>query len=95
MRIMLFVVLGTRAACLPEAKGACLGKISKGSPQWEKVASEAARTVPGRENGGNCDIKNLSRCDWVVLKCTQSTNCATRASTTVALERYEAGMLFW
>jgi len=28
---------------------------------WDKVASEAARTVPGRENGGNCDIKNLSR----------------------------------
>jgi formamidase len=25
------------------------------------IASEAARTVPGRENGGNCDIKNLSR----------------------------------
>ena len=29
--------------------------------EWDKVASEAARTVPGRENGGNCDIKNLSR----------------------------------
>ena len=28
---------------------------------WDEVASEAARTVPGRENGGNCDIKNLSR----------------------------------
>jgi len=28
---------------------------------WDKIASEAARTVPGRENGGNCDIKNLSR----------------------------------
>ena len=28
---------------------------------WSKVAAEAARTVPGRENGGNCDIKNLSR----------------------------------
>ena len=27
---------------------------------WQ-MASEAARTVPGRENGGNCDIKNLSR----------------------------------
>ena len=25
------------------------------------LAGEAARTVPGRENGGNCDIKNLSR----------------------------------
>mmetsp|Transcript_199 Transcript_199/g.274 ORF Transcript_199/g.274 Transcript_199/m.274 type:complete len:267 (-) Transcript_199:213-1013(-) len=28
---------------------------------WDKIASEGARTVPGRENGGNCDIKNLSR----------------------------------
>ncbi|EKX37494.1 hypothetical protein GUITHDRAFT_97244 [Guillardia theta CCMP2712] len=48
-------------ACLPEPKGALLGGVPKGSPQWEKMASEAARTVPGRENGGNCDIKNLSR----------------------------------
>jgi formamidase len=28
---------------------------------WDKIVAEAARTVPGRENGGNCDIKNLSR----------------------------------
>jgi formamidase len=28
---------------------------------WDEVAIKAARTVPGRENGGNCDIKNLSR----------------------------------
>ena len=47
-------------ACLPQAKGACLGKVGKGA-EWDKIASEAARTVPGRENGGNCDIKNLSR----------------------------------
>ncbi|GAA6057519.1 hypothetical protein JCM3770_000564 [Rhodotorula araucariae] len=26
----------------------------------EKIAKEGARTVPGREHGGNCDIKNLS-----------------------------------
>ena len=26
-----------------------------------KAGQEAARTVPGREHGGNCDIKNLSR----------------------------------
>jgi formamidase len=25
--------------------------------KWDKIAGEAARTVPGRENGGNCDIK--------------------------------------
>jgi acetamidase/formamidase len=54
-------------ACLPEAKGAMLGKLGhfkgkQGTDEtWDKVAGEAARTVPGRENGGNCDIKNLSR----------------------------------
>ena len=60
--------LATRPlACLPEAKGAMLGKLghfldkSGEDEMWDKVASEAARTVPGRENGGNCDIKNLSR----------------------------------
>src|SRR5450755_200382 len=26
-----------------------------------KIAAEGARTVPGREHGGNCDIKDLSR----------------------------------
>lgn len=35
-------------------------QVEKG-PEWDLVAGEAARTVPGRENGGNCDIKNLSR----------------------------------
>lgn len=28
---------------------------------WERVAETAARTIPPRENGGNMDIKNLSR----------------------------------
>lgn len=33
-----------------------------------KVAREGARTIPGRpENGGNCDIKNLSRGSKVYL----------------------------
>jgi len=60
-------VLATRPlACLPNPVGAMLGKVghfkagSKGAG-WDKIANEAARTVPGRENGGNCDIKNLSR----------------------------------
>ena len=35
-------------------------QVEKGT-EWDRVAGEAARTVPGRENGGNCDIKNLSR----------------------------------
>merc|ERR1711871_100901 len=58
-------VLATRPlACLPNPTGAMLGnhghfKGKKGA-SWDKIASEAARTVPGRENGGNCDIKNLS-----------------------------------
>lgn len=60
--------LSTRPlACLPEPTGAMLGKLGhfkthQGSNStWDRIASEAARTVPGRENGGNCDIKNLSR----------------------------------
>ena len=48
-------------ALLPEPKGALLGGLPEGTAAWTKVASEAARTIPGRENGGNCDIKNLSR----------------------------------
>jgi len=60
--------LATRPlACLPEPKGAMLGtlghfKAKLGKDEtWDKIAKEAARTVPGRENGGNCDIKNLTR----------------------------------
>ena len=61
------------AAQPPNPSGACLGKIVPG-PEWDRIASEAARTIPGRENGGNCDIKNLTRgskvpCDAVVLEC--------------------------
>lgn len=41
----------------PLAKNALLGSL-KGN---EQAANEAARTVPPREHGGNCDIKNLSR----------------------------------
>ncbi|CAL5369402.1 unnamed protein product [Camellia sinensis] len=48
-------------ANLPTPKGCLLGKIQEGTTDWEKIANEAARTIPGRENGGNCDIKNLSR----------------------------------
>ena len=33
---------------------------AKGDGQ-DKVAAEGARTVPPREHGGNCDIKDLSR----------------------------------
>jgi len=60
-------IMATRPlACLPNPQGAMLGTLGHftkkmGEAKWDKVAKEAARTVPGRENGGNCDIKNLSR----------------------------------
>ncbi len=54
-------------ALLPLAEGACLGKLKPGTPEFDKAAKEAARTIPGRENGGNCDIKNLSRGSRVYL----------------------------
>lgn len=41
------------------AKTAHMGKL-KGEAR-DKAAAEGARTVPPRENGGNCDIKDLSR----------------------------------
>jgi formamidase len=43
----------------PEPREAVLGKVPKS--HFERVAKEAARTVPPRENGGNQDIKNLSK----------------------------------
>jgi len=44
----------------PEPIGAYVGQPLK--PEvMKKIASEGARTIPGREHGGNCDIKNLSR----------------------------------
>lgn len=54
-------------ANLPLTKGCLLGKIPEGTQEWEKIANEAARTIPGRENGGNCDIKNLSRGSKIYL----------------------------
>lgn len=49
------------AANLPEPVGALLGGLEKGTPKFDKAAKEAARTIPGREHGGNCDIKNLTK----------------------------------
>jgi formamidase len=43
----------------PEPREAVLGKVPKS--HFERVAKEAARTLPPRENGGNQDIKNLSK----------------------------------
>ncbi|CAB3394876.1 formamidase [Kyrpidia spormannii] len=46
-------------ANLPNPQSAVLGSL-KGA-EFDRVAREAARTVPPREHGGNCDIKNLSK----------------------------------
>ncbi|XP_072952238.1 uncharacterized protein [Typha angustifolia] len=54
-------------ANLPTPRNCLLGKIKEGTVDWEMIANEAARTIPGRENGGNCDIKNLSRGSKVYL----------------------------
>lgn len=44
---------------LPNPENAVLGTL-KGA-DFDRVAAEGARTVPPREHGGNCDIKNLSK----------------------------------
>ncbi|ODV95729.1 hypothetical protein PACTADRAFT_74965 [Pachysolen tannophilus NRRL Y-2460] len=50
----------TSVANLPEEINAHAG--SADGELKEKIAKEGARTIPGRpEQGGNCDIKNLSR----------------------------------
>ena len=46
-------------ATLPNPENAVLGTLT--GSDYERVAAEAARTVPPREHGGNCDIKNLSK----------------------------------
>lgn len=43
----------------PEPDGAVLGSLS--GEDFDRVAVEAARTAPPRENGGNQDIKNLTK----------------------------------
>ncbi|KAG2242509.1 hypothetical protein Bca52824_095654 [Brassica carinata] len=52
-------------ANLPIAKGCLLGNMEEGTPEWERIAKEAARTIPGRENGGNLFVEgaNLSTGD--------------------------------
>lgn len=46
-------------ALLPLEKDALLGTL--GGADHARVAREGARTVPPRDHGGNCDIKNLSK----------------------------------
>ncbi|KAL1413728.1 hypothetical protein Q8F55_001510 [Vanrija albida] len=49
-----------QVAMLPEVRGAYVGQEMDQATR-ERVYAEGARTIPGRENGGNVDIKNLSR----------------------------------
>ncbi|KAG9308045.1 Acetamidase Formamidase [Chiua virens] len=44
----------------PLIKGAYVGQALSNDVR-EKIYREGARTIPGREHGGNCDIKNLSK----------------------------------
>jgi formamidase len=53
-------------AALPYAETAVMGRMK---PDEAAIAAkEGARTVPPREHGGNCDIKNLSRLFSCVCK---------------------------
>eukprot|EP01102_Stenamoeba_stenopodia_P003131 TRINITY_DN13066_c0_g1_i1.p1 TRINITY_DN13066_c0_g1~~TRINITY_DN13066_c0_g1_i1.p1 ORF type:complete len:417 (+),score=78.90 TRINITY_DN13066_c0_g1_i1:99-1349(+) len=56
-------------ATLPNPEGAVLGLLESDNhkEKREAVARTGARTVPPRENGGNCDIKNLSKGSIVFL----------------------------
>lgn len=47
-------------ALLPLPTGAYVGQELPDDVR-EKIYKEGARTIPGREHGGNCDIKNLSK----------------------------------
>ncbi|WP_293031409.1 formamidase [Natronococcus sp.] len=49
----------------PEPNDVLLGDMDE--DQVEEAAKEAARTIPPRENAGNCDIKNLGRGSRVYL----------------------------
>lgn len=46
-------------AALPYGPTAHMGKLTGDAK--DKAAAEGARTVPPREHGGNCDIKNLTK----------------------------------
>ncbi|TFK87168.1 Acetamidase/Formamidase [Polyporus arcularius HHB13444] len=45
----------------PQAEGAYVGQTDIADDVRKKIYAEGARTIPGREHGGNCDIKNLSK----------------------------------
>jgi formamidase len=55
----------TMAAVRPQERGALLGDLS--AAQYDEVSPIAARTWAARENGGNMDVKELSRGSRVYL----------------------------
>lgn len=81
--------LATRPlASLPEPAGALLGAIRADHPDHDRIAAEAARTIPGRENGGNGDIQNLTVGAKVYLPATPArrrTCCSAAARARVGL----------
>jgi formamidase len=48
-------------ALAPNPNEALAGALHQGSPEFDGVARDGARTIPPRENGGNHDIKNFTR----------------------------------
>ena len=50
-------------ANLPDTDAVVAGTLT--GKDFDRVAREGARTVPPRENGGNCDIKNLKRFSYL------------------------------
>lgn len=50
----------------PEPKGAYVGQDNIPDDVRRKIYAEGARTVPGREHGGNCDV---SKYECFVIRC--------------------------
>lgn len=48
-------------AYAPNPVGAYVGQDNLDPEVRKRITENGARTIPGREHGGNCDIKNLSR----------------------------------
>ncbi|KAK0214124.1 Acetamidase Formamidase [Armillaria fumosa] len=48
-------------AYAPNPVGAYVGQDNLDPEVRKRIMENGARTIPGREHGGNCDIKNLSR----------------------------------
>ena len=62
----------------PEPKGAYVGQDLPDKVR-QKIAKEGARTVPGREHGGNCDVSCLLR-RAEAISCLFVSLCRSRTS---------------